>query len=196
MGSRSATGVLALLFSLLVPTASTSASAEDKTPARYPTPNAVFDAYRDARAKREWRTVFSTLTFKVQNDVVFECFFGCMEHGAKADGLVIQEYLKGDIGGEYEKRYKQEYGGHEHDPNFTPPPSDRDLLRDVVAEHVKDKAGFFDAVEKLHVDTIRPLGDLTQVAIKGNTATGRTKITHIPRLGESPTPAGQATNSI
>jgi len=47
--------------------------------------------------------------------------------------------LRVDIGGEYEKRYKQKQGidlakeraGHEHDPNFRPSPSDRDLLRDV-----------------------------------------------------------------
>jgi len=57
---------------------------------------------------------------------------------------------------------------------------------------VKDKAGFFDAVAKLRVDTIDPLGDLTQVAIKGNTATGRAKKTLIPMPGESPTPPGSA----
>jgi hypothetical protein len=191
--------VLALLFPLFVLTASTSASAEDKAPAPYPTPNAVFDAYRDARVKREWRKVFSLMTPEAQNNEVFECFFECAERGSKAAQLVVQKYLDGrGLNDEYEKRKKENSAkmaaAHKDDPYFNAPPPDPSLLRDVVAEHVKDKAGFFDAVVKLMCvgEPIHPLGDLKSVVIKGNSATGRAMKTLLPRPGESPTPPGQA----
>ena len=54
-----------------------------------------------------------------------------------------------------------------------PPPTTRDLSRDSVASHVKDKAGFFDAVARLSKgDSPSPLGDLEKVVVKGDTATG------------------------
>jgi hypothetical protein len=149
----------------------------------YPSPTAVFDAYRKARENREWRTCFSFLTPEAQNDAVFEDFFACAEHASKEEHAIVKEYVDGTtLNDDYEKKYKEKHGidlpklraGRETDPTFVPPPPDRDLLRDVVAAHVKDKAGFFEANAKLsEKNPVSPLGDLEQLVIDDDTATGR-----------------------
>ena len=75
--------------------------------------------------------------------------------------------------------------GHENDPTFVPPPHDDQLWRDVVVANVKDKAGFFEAVAKLsEKDPVWPVGDLEQVVVQSDTATGRAKLTFVPSAGE------------
>ena len=103
---------------------------------------------------------------------------------------------------DYERKYKDKHGvdlakigaGHESDPKFVPSNSDRDLLRDAVAAHVKDKTGFFEAVAKLQEKkTVSPLGELEELTVEGNSATGHAKVTIVPDVegGESPLKPGQ-----
>jgi hypothetical protein len=81
------------LVPLFLLAASCASSASDKTPNRYQSPKAVFDAYREARAKRDARTVFSLLTPQAQNDATFETFFACMEQGSQEMGPIVQRYV-------------------------------------------------------------------------------------------------------
>jgi hypothetical protein len=203
---------VALLVPLCLLTASCVSSGDDKTPKRYASPIAVFDAYRKARDKRDSRVVFSLLTPEAQNDAVFESFFACMEQGSKEMGPNISQYVGIGIAtleDDYEKQYKEKHGidlakvraGHENDPKFVPPPHDEQLWRNAVASHVKDKAGFCEAVAK-HFDEraanrheenpVWPLGDLEHLVVQGDTATGSAKETILPRGGESPLKPGQS----
>jgi hypothetical protein len=53
--------------------------------------------------------------------------------------------------------------------------SEHELLCDVVAAHVQDKAGFFEAVSNLfdQGDRYEPLGELKQLTVVGDTASGQ-----------------------
>lgn len=180
-------GVLTLFVPILLCAASCARIEGDETSAgtriRYQSPSAVFDAYREARAKRDWRKCFSCLTPETQNEAVFEVFFSCTESNSKESRAVVEKYVdNAAASAEFEKKYKEKHGiditetskGHETDPTYTPPAPDRDLLRDAVAAHVKDKAGFYDAAANLFAKTpASPLGDLKQMVVHDDTATGR-----------------------
>ena len=136
------------------------------------------------------------LTPEAQNEATFEVFFACAESNSERDLAIAKKYVDlASIDGDYDKRYKEKHGvdlgkhraGHENDPNYVPPASDRDLLRDTVASHVKDKAGFFEAVARLSEGAPGPpLGDLEKLIVNGGTATGRAKIALPPKPGERP----------
>jgi hypothetical protein len=181
---------------------------------QYSSPKAVFDAYREARLKRDARTFFSLLTPQAQNDEVFETFFSCMERQgtdtitgrhseAEEIGRIVEKYVDvASLHADYEKKYKEKHGidiakvtaGHENDQTFVPPPHDDQLWRDVVASHVKDKAGFYEAVAKSFEDRaakqheenpVMPLGDLENLVVHEDTATGSVKETILRSGGES-----------
>ena len=168
------------------------------TQRRYPSPTAVFDAYREVRGKREWRKVFSVLTLEMQNDSVFETFFGCAEHNSKEEQAIVKKYVDSTAANAaFEKKYKERHGidiseaskGHETDPMYKPPSPDPDLFRELIAAHVKDKAGFVEAVAKLsESNPVCPLGDLENLVLRGDTATGSAKETFLPRIGNTPPP--------
>jgi hypothetical protein len=176
---------------------------------RYQTPTAVFDAYREARGKRNYRKVFSCLTSESQNDAIFEAFFTCMEaqgadaikgRGPEAKGIgrLVGRFLDArTLHDDCEKQYKKK---HSIDSAKPLPPDARDdqLWRDVVVSHIKDKAGFYEAVVK-HFDEraakrheerpVEPLGELQRLDVHGahgEWATGSAKLTLIPGPGESP----------
>lgn len=210
---------IASLIPLFLFAATRAGSGEDKTPSLYPSPTAVFDAYRKARDKRDARTVFAILTPQAQNDAVFESFFACIERqgadaitgrGSEVIARLVGRFLDTrTLNDDYEKQYKKKHGidiakveeGHKNDPTFVPPPHDEQLWRDVVAAHVKDKAGFYEAVAK-HFDEraaerheenpISPLGGLEHLVVEGDTAKGSAKETILRRIasGESPPKAG------
>jgi hypothetical protein len=87
MSSGFTAGFLTLFVPILLFAASCASSGDDKTNTgtqkRYPSPTAVFDAYREARGKRDSRKVFSCLTPEAQNDAVFENFFACTMSNSK-----------------------------------------------------------------------------------------------------------------
>jgi hypothetical protein len=199
-----------LIVPLFLLTASCESSGDDKTQVRYPSAKAVFDAYREAREKREWGKLFSLLTPQAQKDAVFEDFFSCTMSNSGEAAAIIRKYVDGaEANSEYEQRYKKKHGidlakhraGHETDPKYVPPEHDDQLWRDVVAAHVKDKAEFNAAVakyfderdaERHEVEPVMPLGKLEHLVVHDDTATGSAKQTVLPRPGESPLKPGQA----
>jgi hypothetical protein len=208
MNGRFTDWVVVLLAPVLLSTVSCAGSGHDQTDKAtqgYASPQAVFNAYQEARMNREDRNLFSLLTPEAQNDAVFESFFACMEQGSKEMGPIVPQYVDlATLGDDYEKQYKKKHGidlakfraEHEHDRTFVaPPPHDDQLWRDVVAAHIKDKAGFFEAVAK-HFDErdakrheeapVSPLGELEQVVVHDDMATGHAKMTILRRPGESP----------
>jgi hypothetical protein len=170
------------------------ASADDKAPNRYASPAAVFDAFRKARAKKDMRSVFPLLTPEAQDHCVAESFFSCMEAGSKRTGDVVPKFVDGAaLTDDYDKAYKKKHDvatakrEQRKNPTSAPPPHDGQLWNEVVVAHVKDKVGFCEAVEKLFGNNpVEPLGDLEQVAVDGDTATGKAKLTLGPLPGELP----------
>jgi hypothetical protein len=176
---------VASLLPLLVLTISCAnredVDSHDGVPNSYPSPTAVFDAYREAREKRECRKCFSLLTSEAQNDALFESFFACGMHDSKESRAILKKYGLDDaaLGDALRKKYKERYGididtaeGAASVASLGD--SDRELLVDVVAAHVKDKAGFFEAeINQFEKESVSPLGDLEQLVVDDHTATGR-----------------------
>jgi hypothetical protein len=185
---------------------------DDTKSIHYQSPKAVFDAYREAQEKQEWRKLFSLLTPEAQKDAVFESFFACMErHGADAitrrdtEGMdrLIRKYLDtSTLNEDFQKQYEKKHGvdqvkseaDHQSDQKFVPPPRDDQLWHDIVAAHINDKAGFYEAVAKYFDESaakrhegnqISKLGDLEQVVLHDDTASGQAKVTIMPRPGET-----------
>ncbi len=192
-------------------TSSGKDKADSKTAKRYESPKAVFEAYREAYNHRDDSKYFSLLTPETQNGAVFEAFFECAMVGRETVPITSKYVDEAAIENDYEKQYKAKhhidfakaYAGHEHDPKFVPPPHDGQLFCDAVAAHVKDKAGFYDAVAKYfkeraakHHDEppICPLGDLEELTVQGDTATAHAKVTILPNVagGETPIKPGES----
>ena len=198
---------VALLVPLLCSPASRANAEEDKAPKRYASPAAVFNAYREARGKREWRKIFSLRTIEAQNDDVFESFFALGMQDTKETRAIQKKYGLDDAAFEQalSKGYKDKYGidigtadGAAKAESLAD--SNRQLLVDVVATLVKDKPGFVEAAAKhsderaanLHeANPVWPLGDLEHLVVQGDRATGSAKETILPRAGESPRKPGQ-----
>jgi hypothetical protein len=66
-------------------------------------------------------------------------------------------------------------------------PKDEELLRLALYDVTKDKVAFFAEARKFIGKDRKPniIGDLKQVTIKGDTATGRAKVTILPQPGDS-----------
>src|SRR4051794_9661804 len=92
MCSGSAGGFAALLLPLFLVAGPFACSADDGPPKRYPSPKAVFDAYREACARRDWRRCFSLLTREIQDGVVFEVYFGCNIRDSKESRAILKRY--------------------------------------------------------------------------------------------------------
>ena len=145
------------------------------------------------RIKHEWRKLLSCGTPRREDQVVFDSFFVCAECNSKEDRAIWDKYVDGaGMTDQYEKTYKAKHGvdlakaraGHESDPNFVPPPDDEVLWYEAVAAHIKDKASFVEAVAMVSVkqkDPVSRIGELEQVKVKGDTATGHARVTAVPR---------------
>jgi hypothetical protein len=112
----------------------------------------------------------------------------------------VNKYVDPALFADYEKDYKKKHGidfakfmaEHQHDR--TPPPThDEQLWRAAVVAHIKDKAGFVEAVATLSKDPVwPPLGELDRLFVQGDTATGHAKETLVPRPGEPPPKPGKS----
>jgi hypothetical protein len=195
MSSGFTAGFATLLVSILLLAVSCARIEGDETGAgtrtRYSSPKAVFDAFREARGKRDWRKCFSLLTAKAQSDALFESFFACGMHDSKESRAILTKYGLDDatIGDAIRKKYKEKYDIDTADGAekvALPGDSERDLLVDIVATRVKDKAGFFEAERNLLAKaSVSPVSDLEQLVVHNDTATGHAKITWVPTPGES-----------
>ncbi len=195
---------IALAVSLVVLTI-VSALAADDTSNQYSSPTAVFNAYRQAGAKGDWRKLFSCYTPRVQDGVVCESLFGSAERNSEEDLAILKKYV--DLAGineEYKSKYKAKHGvdlaklvaehEHEHDPKFKPPARDDELWVHAVVAHIKDKVGFVEAVAKVSEVKLYPKGDLDGLLVRGDTASGHAKETILPDVehGERPLKPGES----
>ena len=144
-------------------------------------PNAVFEAYRDARAKGNFRRMFFLLTPEARESAVFESYFAC-QVSTKPQATAIQKQFgvgAETLHAEFVKQYYQRHGVDlsqwKTDPNnFKPFPRDDDLLRKVVADLIGDKVGFFEAVNNaLGANPPEEIGPLEGLTVQGNSAEGR-----------------------
>jgi len=195
MHNRAAVSFVASLVPIVVSVASRASIGDDIAHAgassRYLSPTAVFNAYREGRDKRDWRKCFSCLAPKAQDDAVFEMFFECAESDSGEASAIRQKYGLDEaaITGALEKARNAKHGvgitrSGEGRPSAAP---DRNLARDVVIARVKDKAEFYEAASNLfdRKGAVSPLGDLEELVVHGDTATGRARITifHLESLG-------------
>ena len=161
----------------------------------YATPAAVFDAYREARRKKEWRKCFDCLTPDAQKSMVFELVFQCGLGGSERAPLIVKEFVDDKLQSDFDKKFKEKFG-MDHatfreklrsDPNVAAQEtSEHQLLCDVVAAHVRDRAGFFEAVSNLFDQGDEPLGELKQIMVDGDTASGQTEsmMQHLSSSGD------------
>lgn len=225
---RSAVFLLLACISTASLSAGDDGTAEHKEPGmkRYSSPNAVFDAYRQAYRSGDWRTFYFLFTTKAQRDLVFEANFACEDAGgAKFESLKkIRQELgarEAALGKRYLEEYKRKHGHAEAIDKYLAKavpywesknkgtgasktgesdaipaadkaavddlPVDEELARAALYDATKDKVGFFTAVQKVLGEDRKAniIGDLEQVAVKGDKATGRAKITILPTRGES-----------
>ena len=181
MSNTRAVHVVLLLVPLLSLTGSWTNAEDDTAPQRYSSPEAVFDVYRVALAKRDWRKCFYLGTPKFQDDRVYEAYVLCRLFRSKEGLAVVRKYLVNGatINDEYNRKYKDKHGidlaslvaEHGDDPLFRFPEPDDDLLGDVVAAHIKDKPAFYSAVCDLFEHN-RPFEELKQVVVKADTRRG------------------------
>lgn len=102
------------------------------------------------------------------------------KHGAyPEDDAALDGFLKMEYAADRAESGKVESGAE-------PGPVPRAVVCNILAAHIKDKAGFFDAVAMLSKRPISPLGGLEQIIVRGDTAAGSAKLTYIPTPGESP----------
>jgi hypothetical protein len=188
-------------------------------------PNAVFDAYRQAARSGDWRAFYFLFTPEAQRDMVFEAEFVCGVRNDPALKVIQKRFgpAEAAVGQRYWKEYKRKHGHAEVIDTFLlkaipywerkeqlgggketaqagtvprPPesavmddlPDDEELLRQAVYDATKNKVAYFAEVQKLVGKGRKPniVGDLEQVAIKGDTATGRVTITVVPQPPDSP----------
>src|SRR4051794_33087195 len=74
----------------------------------FSSPLAVFETFREAHSKGEWRRCFRCLTPDAQRSALFEQFFRCAESGSAEAQQIMFSHI-GDLDkfrDEYKKRYK------------------------------------------------------------------------------------------
>jgi hypothetical protein len=193
-----------LLIPLFILTASCARRSESKPSAApphaiYATPTAVFDAYREARRKREWRKCFDCLTPDSQKDQMFEIYFACGMSSSNEVAAMCKKYIgeRETFNDDYERRYKEKHGVSIEDvrakeqtekPRGPTATSDRDLIVEVLNAHIQDKAGFYEAAANLlnQGDNYEPLGELKQLTVEGDTASGQAEsmMQHLSSSGD------------
>jgi WD40 repeat protein len=186
-----------------------------ETVMRYECPEAVFWTYWRAYFRGDARKLFSLRTETRRNSIVFDAYFKCRENqdaettrghraAAAAIGQIVGKYVDAaTLEDDYQKQYKEKHGMDlkelrvDHQNNKKPATlarHDDPLWRDIVAAHVKDKAGFVEAVAKYFQKrdpkqsdyyAITPLGGLEQLVVEGDTAKGRAKFTY-PAIYDEP----------
>lgn len=134
----------------------------------FSSPVTVFDAYREARNKRDWRRCFALLTSEALDDAVFEAFFSSAESQSKKARDIVKRYVD-------ENTMKSEI---EKERMRIAKDNTKLDLRGVLAKAVKDKAGFCaDMSEVFAPDPVPPLGELRNLKVDGDTAKGQVATT-------------------
>jgi hypothetical protein len=178
------------LILLPILTASCTRQGESKPNAAqargiYATPADVFEAYKEAEWKREWRKSFDCFTPEAQKNMMFELAFqvglSALDGSQKAS---LKKFFDGKREPDFEQEFQEKFG-MDHatfrekmrgDPNLAAmEAAEQQLVRDVMAAHVRDKAGYFEAVRNL-LDLSNDrgfVGELKQVTVEGDTASGQ-----------------------
>jgi hypothetical protein len=106
-----------LFVACLVMAQATSGMADDETASGgtkvFATPQEVFEAFREAGTKHDWRTVFLCLTPERRDDHVFETWFQCQENIDNANvAKVLKKYgvEENAFQAEYFKLYQEKHG--------------------------------------------------------------------------------------
>jgi hypothetical protein len=148
----------------------------------YPSPRALFEAYRDASRHGDWQAIYHMSTSEAQRNMVFESYFACGEVSTPALKALQDKFgpseatLGKTLREEYGRKHGADIGQGETAGNAA---RDQDLLRQVFFALTKDKVGFFTEVQKeLNKQGGRSLapviaGDLEDLTVNGDTATGR-----------------------
>jgi ketosteroid isomerase-like protein len=79
----------------------------------YSSPQAVFDAFREARKRGDWKTLFPCMTVEFRDDQTFEAFFSCSMRSSTPEVRAL--YAKfgvrpAAIQADYHKQYKAKHG--------------------------------------------------------------------------------------
>lgn len=134
------------------------------------TPADVFETYREARSKRDWRRCFSILTPEAQDGAVFEAYFSSAESGSPEAAAVCKRYVnEGTLKSETEKERQKNAADN---TSFD--------LRAVLPKAVADKAGFYAAITDIFInegDPPPPLGELLNLKVDGDVAHGHASTT-------------------
>lgn len=157
----------------------------------YSSPRDALDAMQHAIAKRDWLTVFFSLTPAGQDDAVYDAFYECsFREGDSTLRAVMKRYgLNVDeVTGEYTKKYQEKHGVDLHKLGQLPE-VDRQLLREIVLRRVTNKSAFYRESSEALVPKIKdPLapsyGDLEGVAVSKDAATGWVPMTLYYLKGE------------
>lgn len=180
--------------------------AKPEAPRLYSSPDAVFNAFREASKKHDWRTAFFCLTPQAREAAVLEAFSLCnlSTRNPKIPGILKKFGAEGKVVyAEYQRRYREKYGEAPQEikpapPAFSRPPSpfpeekdwppfpprDQDLLRKIVNGLITDKPGFYEAVNNILEYGRAPIGKLEDLIIQGDTATGQaSKTLYVINIG-------------
>ena len=175
---------------------SPAASTADD-PKSYDSPQQVFDAYREANANGNYRSVFFCLTPAARDNALFRMYVSHrnnpqMTAVTKKYGIEMDE-----VSIKYHQQYKTKHGKQHKavsldgteliQPSLSSPPIaphqlvDKALYRDVVCAEVSDKAGFYDAAAKITKtsDDLPPVGKLQDLKVQGESAKGNANVTRI-----------------
>ncbi len=116
-------GCAASLSLLFLSTVSCAGSGGNAPRRRYPSPDAVFDAYRQANKTGDWQSFYFLFTPQVQRDMVFEAYFACGEvggdRGAKLEAIQRKFALaETAVRSRYLEAYKRKHGHAEEIDRF------------------------------------------------------------------------------
>lgn len=107
------TALLAAALFAISPVSFADERPSPKSPKAYNSPREVFEAYREAIGKRNWRTAFLCWVPERREDQVFEAYFGCnMKPGKPEVIAALKKYgvEESAVDAEYTKRYKEKHG--------------------------------------------------------------------------------------
>jgi hypothetical protein len=139
--------------------------ADQVTPVKYSSPKAVFDAYREALGKQEWRTVYFCCTPELQKSAVFEAYFASQDR-ARTNAIedVLKKFLIDSTSQEAAK---------------LPDKAEYAQVAEFLYQHVSDPVAFFTEMNTVLHDAGHPPelpGGLHDLAVSGDTATAHATI--------------------
>jgi hypothetical protein len=148
-------------------------------------PQEVFDAFRLAHAKRDWRTVLSCFTPRAKEDAIFEVYFNCniLLHDPRVRTLLAKHNIQPErVDAEYLQRHQKKQKEERATLTQGVAPQvasqvkrpDRELLKVIVNEQVVDADEFFESASDIIFKErlIPEIGGLTCVSVSSNSACG------------------------